>query len=154
MSHPRPSLNLAALSVVGVLVVAAHAHAEQAPQRVPLPAPPMWTEPPEAVKTAASTLRTAGAAWTQTVSLPDISNPAYAPRTRPQEATMCQAATSPEEFHLTQEASYIVLAAAVVGLALASFVAAGFFVRFVAMWVRWGAEAAWDTWPSFGRRYR
>lgn len=154
MPHPKPSLNLATLSAAGVLVIAAHARAGQASQTVPVPASPMWTEPPEAVKAAASTLRTACAAWTGKVSLPDTSNPADALRTRPEEVTVCEAATSPEEFRSTQQASYIVLAAAVVGLALASFAAAGFFVRFVAMWVRWGAEAAWDTWPSFRRRYR
>ena len=114
----------------------------------------MWTEPPETVKAAATALRAACASWVQKVPRPDTFNPSDTLHTQPAEGTACEAATNPEEIRLTQEASYVVLAAAVVGLALASFVAVGFFVRFVAMWVRWGAEAAWDTWPSVRRRYR
>lgn len=152
MLHPLTRPILAALSVAGCLATPAHARAEPAPQRLPVPV--MWTEAPEAVKAAASALRSACAAWTQGVPRPDIPNPPDVQRARPAEGTVCEAAINPEEVRLAQETSYIVLAAAVVGLALASFVAAGFALRFVAMWVGWGAEAAWDTWPSFRRRYR
>ena len=152
MFHPRIAPILAALSVAGCFLTAAHAHAEQKPPSIPVGL--IWTEPPEAVKAAAAALRTACTAWTQDVPRPDILNPADAQRGQPAEVIVCQAATNPEAVRLAQETSYVVLAAAVVGLALASFVAVVFVLRFIAMWVRFGAEAASDTWPSVRRRYR
>ena len=152
MLNLRPRPILAVLAVAGCLAATAHAHEEPKPPGAPVAV--MWTEPPEAVKAAATALRTACAAWTQAVPRPDIPSPADAQRARPAESTVCEAAANPEEVRLAQEWSYIVLAAAVVGLILASFLIVGYIVRFVAMWVRWGAEAAWDTWPSVRRRYR
>lgn len=152
MFHPRTAPILAALSVAGCFLTAAHARAEQ--KQPSVPAGLIWTEPPEAVKAAAAALRTACTAWTRLVPRPDVPNPADDLRVQPVEVIVCQAAIDPEAVRLAQETSYVVLAAAVVGLALASFVAVVFVLRFIAMWVRFGAEAASDTWPSVRRRYR
>lgn len=152
MFRPRTVPILAALSVAGCFLTAAHAHAEQKPPSIPVAL--IWTEPSEAVRAAATALRTACAAWTQEVPRPDIFNPADAQRGQPAEVIVCRAATNPEEVRLAQETSYVVLAAAVVGLALALFVAVVFVLRFIAVWVRFGVEAASETWPSFRRRYR
>ena len=152
MLNLRPRPILAALAVAGCFAATANAHEEPKPSSIPVTV--MWTEPPEAVKAAATALRTACTAWIQTVPRPDIPSPADAQRARPAESTVCEAAANPEDVRLAQEWSYIVLAAAVVGLILASFLVVGHIIRFVTTWVRWSAEAAWDTWPSVRRRYR
>ncbi len=152
MFQPLTGLILAALSVAACFPSAAAAQAEQKPASIP--AWVVWTEPPEAVKADAAALRTACATWTQKAPRPDILNLADVQRGQPAEVIVCEAATNPEAVRLAQETSYVVLAAAVVGLALASFVSVVFVLRFLAMWVRFGAEAAGDTWPSVRRRYR
>jgi len=154
MFYPKTVLFVAALAGGFVLSAGAGVHAEHAPVAGPLPVPPastMWTDPPEAVRTAAAALRAACADWQQERPLPANPSPAEAVHPRPSEVTVCEVARDPDEARTMQVTSYVVLAVAGVGLAGATFVTVMSLLRMLVLGISRVAAASWEAWPSSKR---
>jgi len=152
--YPKTILFVAVLAGGFVLSLGAAAHAERAPVAGPLPVPPaptMWTDPPEAVRTAATALRAACADWQQERPLPANPSPTEAIHLRPSEVTVCEVARDPDEARTMQVTSYVVLAVAGVGLAGATFVTVMFLLRMLVLGISRVAVASWEAWPSSKR---
>lgn len=154
MFYPRTFLLVAALVGGFVLSTDAAVHAERAPAAgtLPiLPVPTMWTDPPEAVRTAAAALRTACADWQQERPIPANRSRAEAVHLRPAELTVCEAAHDPDEVHTMQMTSYAVFAVAGFGLAEATFVTVMSLPRMLVSGLSRVAMVSWKAWPSTKR---
>ncbi len=154
MFYPKTVLFVAVLASGFVLSLGAGAHAERAPMAGPPPMPPVstvWTDAPEAVRTAAAALRAACADWQQERPLPANPSPAEAVHPRPSEVTMCEVAGDPDEARTMQVTSYVVLAVASVGLAGATFMTVMFLLRMLVLGISRVAVASWEAWPSSKR---
>lgn len=93
MSRSTISLTLAALAA-GNLALPASAGADAASAPTPSPHQPplpfVWTEPPEAVRSAAAALRTSCAAWPMHVNRASDKAEPLPPRGEPAEARACR----------------------------------------------------------------
>lgn len=156
MFYPKTVLFMAALAGGFVPSSGAGIHAEPAAVASPPPMAPvltMWTDAPEAVRTAATALQAACADWQQERPLPANPSPAEAVHPRPSEVTVCEVARDPDEARTMQVASYVVLAVAAVGLAGATFVTVMFLLRMLVSGIGRVAVASWEAWPSSKRSF-
>ena len=121
---------------------------------LPTPVLMVWTDPPEAVRAAAATLRAACEAWPKHAIPPAGADGSLAPRGEPPEARTCGSVLDPDEDRTAWMLLGGALGAGAAGLAVAAYAVASLLFRLAGTGLRRFAELVRDRWQDHRPRWQ